>query len=132
MIRRTVLAAFLGLLAVFAVAAPAGAQADWELLGARTVTITADQDTIPVTAAQGIFSAVGIVVRGNDLFVNTVRIVFGNGQTQDVAVGNVIPQGERRVLDLVGNNRIITAVVINYQRPLNFRGDTIVEVFGRR
>ena len=49
-----------------------------------------------------------------------------------MAVGNVIPQGERRVLDLVGNNRIITAIVINYQRPLNFRGDTIVEVFGRR
>lgn len=130
--RRTVLAAFLGLLTTLAVAGPAASQADWELLGARTVTITADQDTIPVTAAQGIFSAVGLIVRGNDLFVDSIRIVFGNGETQDVAIGTLVPQGERRVLDLVGNNRIITAIVINYQRPLNFRGETIVEIFGRR
>jgi hypothetical protein len=130
--RRTILAAFLGLLTTLAVAGPAASQAEWELLGTRTVTITADQDTIPVTAAQGIFSAVGIIVRGNDLFVDSIRIVFGNGETQDVAIGTLVPQGERRVLDLVGNNRIITAIVINYQRPLNFRGETIVEIFGRR
>jgi len=124
--------AFVGLLALFALAGPAASQAEWELLGTRAVSMTADQDTIPVTAAEGVFSAVGIIVRGNSLFVRSVRVVFGNGQTQDVAVGDLIPQGERRVLDLVGNNRIITSIVIDYRRPANFRGETIVEFLGRR
>lgn len=132
MIRRRFLGFLAGLLVAAGVIGPTTAQPNWVLLGARTVNILIEQDTIPVTLSEGLFTAIGIRVRGNDLYVSSVRINFGNGESQDRVIDANVPQGGERVLDLVGNTRVVSSITLSYRRPINLQGDTIVEIWGRR
>jgi hypothetical protein len=104
----------------------------WEKLGSRVVNLRGDHDEIPVTAMDGFFSKVKFVVRGADIFVHNVKIVFGNGESKNIPVNKVITQGTHsRVIDLPGNKRIIRKVVMNYKRIPNFKGKAIVNVWGK-
>jgi hypothetical protein len=131
--RRRFLPALAGIVLLCGLGGAALAQVQWVQLGVRTVNILIDQDTIPVTAAEGTFDRLGFRVRGTDLFVFSVRINFGNGDVQEIAIGETIPQGDQmREIDLTGNNRIIASIVLTYTRPVNFAGATVVEIWGRR
>lgn len=104
----------------------------WERLGMRNVNLRGDHDEIPVTAKEGFFTKVKFVVRGADIWVKNVRIVFGNGESKNIKVGRKMLQGqESPVIDLPGNRRVIKKIVMNYKKIPNFKGKATVVVWGK-
>lgn len=105
----------------------------WVLLGTRTVNFRIDRDVIRVGRAKGRFRRIRLVVRQNAVNFLDLKVVFGNGQIQDVRIRRVIPAGGRtRVIDLAGGRRFIRAVRMVYRSNPNFRGRAVVQVWGRR
>lgn len=127
------------LLMLFAITAPelsahhpAHRAGRWEKLGQRKVNFAMDRDVIMVTAAEGSFKALQLKVKGAPIDLNRVVVHYRNGQTQVLNVRRTIPRGgQTRVLDLPGNNRIITKVVFVYDTRNRARRRATVELWGR-
>ncbi|MFZ1775040.1 MAG: hypothetical protein WAT78_13905 [Rhizobiaceae bacterium] len=133
MFRRDFLTAMAGLAALPLL--PSAAQAaSWVKLGERNVNPVADHDRIHVGAGAGDFSHIRIKVRGNDLFLYDLDVRFSNGGHQDVPVRFMIPQGgQTRAVNLEGSaDRNIKWVDFNYGKPVNWRGATWIELWGKR
>ena len=93
----------------------ASAEPGWEKLGERAVNFGADRDTIMVTAAEGRFRKIRLHVRDRAITIADVKVHFGNGGVQDVAVRAVIQKGgNTRAIDLDGGARVIKKVVFVY------------------
>lgn len=104
----------------------------WEKLGARTVTMTADHDEILVTANEGIFTAIQLRILKAPIHITNINIIFGNGDNENVVLDQNYPAGsETRVIDLVGNKRIIRKVNINYRSVPTQKGRAVVTLWGR-
>lgn len=136
MLRRTFLAGLACVTGSLALVAPADAQRPgkprWELLGTQEVGFVVDKDVVRVGRKEGRFSAIQLRVKGNDVHFMDLKVVYGNGQTEDVAIRAQIREGgETRVIDLKGERRVIREVQMVYRRKPNFRGKARVEVWGR-
>ena len=130
---RKILLVAAGLIVWLLAGAPTVAQVQWERLGVGTLDVTEVQRTIPLPTASGLYTAISLRVGGNDLFVERVRLVYADGGTRDLELGLVVPEvGTAPEIELVGHNRIVTAVVLTYRRPANVMSTTVVEVWGRR
>lgn len=107
-------------------------RAGWERLGARRVNYGLDRDEIFVTAKDGIFSALKIKVKRGGINMHKLVVHYGNGQTDEIELRqNFAPGSESRVLDLVGNKRIIQKVVFWYDTKNIARRRGVVELWGR-
>lgn len=103
----------------------------WELLGSQRVGFTVDRDIIRVGRKEGRFRAIQLRVRGNDVHVMDLKVIYANGQADDIQVRSEIREGTRtRPLDLKGDRRAIREVQMVYRRKANFRGKAVVEVWG--
>lgn len=124
-----------GVLAVAWLLVGAGlAQAgSWEVLGERKVNFRLDRDVIPVTRAEGRFNAIKLSVHHSGVRMIDLKVHFGNGEVQDVAIRKFIPAGgETRVIDLRGGPRVIKKVVFVYKTPRGTRpGRALVRLHGR-
>lgn len=104
----------------------------WELLGERTVTDKADHDVLPVTAARGTFRSLKLEVRGRAVQFHSVKIHFGDGETQEVELRDVIPAGgESRVIDVEGRDRVIRSIELRYDAQSLLGKKAVVKVYGR-
>lgn len=104
----------------------------WELLGERTVTDKADHDVLPVTAARGTFRSLKLEVKGRAVQFHSVKIHFGDGETQDVELRDVIPAGgESRVIDIEGRDRVVRSVEFHYDTQSLLGKKAVVKVYGR-
>jgi hypothetical protein len=62
-------------------------------------------------------------VRGADVEVLDLRVIYANGEPDDIPVRHLIRQGERtRPLDLRGRERAIDRVDMTYRTIPNFKG----------
>jgi hypothetical protein len=103
-----------------------------EQLGCRAVGFVNDTDVIPVGKDAGRYKAVQLRVRGNDIEMRDLKIVYGNGEVDDVQVRSRIAQGgETRWIDLKGNKRFIKQVVMTYASRPSFKGQATVCVHAR-
>lgn len=90
-------------------------QQTWVKLGDRTVNHAVDRDEIKVTIKDGVFKKIKLKVKHRKVTFRDVKVHFANGDVQDVKLRRQIPAGgETRVIDLEGNNRVITKVVFWY------------------
>jgi hypothetical protein len=104
---------------------------DWELLGSRKVGLFADHDSVEVGHGEGKFRKIKLRVRGNDIEFYDLKVVYGNGEVDDISVREKIREGsETRPLDLRGRDRVIRRIEMSYGRMPNFRGSATVEVWG--
>lgn len=88
----------------------------WEVLGKRTVNMKADHDVIMVTAKEGRFNKVKFKVTKAPIYVKNVKIVFGNGSSENHVINRAIKKGTlTRAINLKGKNRIIKKIVLNYK-----------------
>ena len=102
----------------------------WEMLGQRTVTDRVDHDTI-AAGRQGTFRALKIRVEGRAVQFRDVKIHFANGDTQDVALRNVIPAGgESRVIDIEGRDRAVRSIDVWYDTQSLAGRKAVVKVYG--
>jgi hypothetical protein len=130
--RRMFLGVAAALILSIAVSGSASALTQWQLLGSREVDITAQQDTIPVTILEGVFTHIRLTVLGNTLRIFDFTVVYGDGASENFHVRARIPAGgSTRDIALAGGTRIIHSVELTYRRPL-LGGPTTVEVWGGR
>lgn len=105
----------------------------WVKLGERIVNFRADHDEILVTGERGAFRAVKLRVLRAPIFLNSVAITYGNGNTHRVNVNKRIPAGsETRPLNLPGEARIIRKVAFNYRTGPAAKVKATMVLLGRR
>lgn len=104
----------------------------WEKLGQRQVNFRIDRDVIMIGAREGSFKALQFKVTGGAIDLTRVIVHYRNGEEQVLNVRQSIPRGgQSRVLDLPGNNRIITKVVFVYDTRNRSRRRATVALWGR-
>ena len=105
---------------------------DWELLGSQAVGFIADRDVVQVGRQDGDFSKIQLRVKNNDIEILDLKVVYGNGQMDDIRVReNIRAGGKTRVIDLKGGERFIRNVQLVYRSRPSFKGQAVVEVWGR-
>lgn len=104
----------------------------WEKLGSRVVTMTADHDEIVVTATEGVYTAIQLRILKAPIHLLNINIIFGNGDNENIVFDKLFTAGsETRVVDLVGNKRIIKKVNLNYKSAPTQKGRAVVSLWGR-
>ncbi|MBO0763653.1 MAG: hypothetical protein J2P50_03545 [Hyphomicrobiaceae bacterium] len=105
---------------------------EWSELGCQRVSLFGvDHDTVRVGRRDGRFKSIRLHVRGADINILDLKVVYGNGEPDHVPVRAVIRQGERtRPLELRGWERVINRVDMTYITIPNFKGQATVCVEG--
>lgn len=104
----------------------------WELLGRQTVGFIVDRDVVQVGRQDGDFRKIQLRVKNNDIEILDLKVVYGNGQMDDIRVREKIRAGgQTRAIDLKGGDRFIRNVQLVYRSKPSFKGQAVVEVWGR-
>jgi hypothetical protein len=100
----------------------------WTQLGCQQVSfIGRDRDSIRVGRREGRFKAIRLAARGNDVEMLDLKVIYANGEPDDIQVRSVIRQGSQtRPLDLRGHERAIQQIDMVYRSRPNFRGQATV------
>jgi len=105
----------------------------WKFLGERWVKDSLDHDVITVTATQGDFRALKLLVKGHAVHFLDAKVHFANGTSQDLSIRAVIPAGgQTRLLDLVGTERVIQRVEFWYEANSVGHGGARIRLYGIR
>ncbi len=127
-------ALFAGVLVMLgAMATGASAQGDgWVDLGCRTVSFSVDRDVLRVGRKEGRFKAIRLRARGGNVEILDLKVIYANGEPEDIQVRHVLRRGERTPpSDLRGWERAISRVEMFYRALPNYRGrDAVVCVEG--
>lgn len=101
------------------------------LFGAQYVGFGVDRDVIRVGSEIGKFQRIRLRVLDNDIFINELKIVYANGETDTLAVNANVPKNSRtNWIDLKGD-RFIKEIQMVYRSKPSFRGQARIEVFGQ-
>ena len=104
----------------------------WEKLGQRKVNFKVDRDEIFVGRFEGFFDALQVKVKNGPINMHRMIVNFRNGQTTEIELRNNFEAGsESRVIDLPGNNRIITTIVFWYDTKGFANSKAVLEIWGR-
>ncbi len=100
----------------------------WVELGCQQVSfIGKDRDSIKVGRSEGRFKAIKLAARGNDVEMLDLKVIYANGEPDDIPVRSLIRAGrETNALDLKGRDRAIDRIDMVYRSRPNFRGQATV------
>jgi hypothetical protein len=101
---------------------------DWVQLGCQQVSFRGrDRDTIQVGRREGRFRAIRLAARGNDIEILDLKVVYANGNPDDLDVRRMLRSGDRtQQLDLRGRDRAIQRIDMVYRQRPDFRGRATV------
>jgi hypothetical protein len=105
-----------------------GGDGEWTDLGCKRVSLFGvDRDSIDVGRREGRFRAIRLQVKGADIQMLDLKVVYGNGEPDHIPVRALIREGQRtRPLDLRGRGRIIDRIDLTYVTVPNFKGQARV------
>lgn len=105
----------------------------WEVLGTMTVSDAKDHDVLAVTGRKGTFRSFKLEVLDRAVQFRSVKLHFANGESQDVALREVIPAGgESRAIDVEGaGDRVIRTIELAYDAQSLGGKRARVRVYGR-
>ncbi len=127
---RTVIAA----LAVLLLSAGASSAGEWVRLGDRNVGFLNDHDTIHVGGHDGRFVRLKLIIRRNDIMLNSVKVIFGNHEEEVIPFEQHIRDGGEAVIPLphgFREGRFIREVELHYHSRPDFRGEALAELWGK-
>jgi hypothetical protein len=107
---------------------------EWMRLGDRRVGFLNDRDVIHVGRRDGRFTRLKLLVRGNDIKLISIKVVFGNGEVEDVIFDRHIRDGGEAVIELPHGwreGRFIRDVELRYHSRPDFRGEALAELWGQ-
>ncbi len=112
-------------------AAPGSVTAGGDVLfGVQNVGFGIDRDVIKIGREFGKFDKIRLRVLDNDLYLNEMRVIYSEGETDILAVGANVPANSRtKWFDLKGD-RFIREIQLVYKSRPGFRGQARVEVYG--
>jgi hypothetical protein len=98
-----------------------GGGRDWVELGCEQVSLIGkDRDSVRVGRREGRFKSIRLHVRGADVELIDVKVIYANGEPDDIPVKHHLREGERtRPLDLRGWERAIDRVDLVYRTQFN-------------
>lgn len=100
------------------------------LFGTATVGFGVDRDVIRIGESIGKFDRIRFRVLDQDIFVRSLRVVYANGEIDEVAYNSDVKANSRtRWIPLKGD-RFIKEIQMVYNSRPNFRGRAFVEVYG--
>ena len=112
---RRMKSALLALTLGFTALSGTAAMAKEDVLGTVNFENKAQRDVINVGAREGQFKAIRFEVRQSNVEVLDLRVVYGNGQTEDIKVRLKFKAGSSsRVIDLAGGKRAIKQIIVTY------------------
>lgn len=87
---------------------------DWELLGATRIGgYGFDRDEIDVGTSKGRFEKIRVRARSSGVYIRDLRVVFGNGEAQDIRLGDRLREGSVSApIDLAGGERLIKHIEV--------------------
>ena len=89
----------------------------WDFLGDAQIDGTRDHDRIQVKRRDGVFHTIQLRVSGDPIFLDRVVVHFGDGTSEELAVGDRIWPGRRnRVMGLAGKPHTVESVELWYYR----------------
>lgn len=89
---------------------------DWEPLGSAQIGTRLERDVIEVGRREGRFQSVGFTVTGGEARIEDLKIVYGNGQSEELRVREVFKPGTRsRPIDLGRGGELIQRIEISYR-----------------
>lgn len=121
-------------LAVILFSAGASSAREWVRLGDRHVGFISDHDTIQVGRHDGRFKRLKLIVRKNDIDLNSIKVLFGNGEVEDIVFQQHIRDGGEAVINLKSpwhEGRFIRGVELHYHSRPSFRGEAVAELWGQ-
>lgn len=108
-----------------------GGRDGWKLLGARRVSFRLEKEVLDVGRAAGRIDNIRLRARGNDIFVDEVRVVFDRGDAQDIDVGERVAEGsDTRPVALGRGGRFIERIEILARERPSLRRRGVIEVYG--
>lgn len=114
---------------VLAALSPAAipAQAGEQLIGTAVYEQRPQRDVVEVGAREGAFKAIRFEVKGSDVEVLDLKIVYGSGAAEDIRVRQSFKAGSSsRVIDLTGRSRAIRQIIVTYVA----KGPARIQFFG--
>lgn len=101
------------------------------MFGYQNVGFGIDRDVIKVGGEIGKFDRVRLRVLGNDVHLNTLKVVYMDGTEQDLAVDADIRANTRTSWLEVQGDKFIREIQMNYRSKPNFKGQARIEVTGQ-
>jgi hypothetical protein len=100
------------------------------LFGAQNVGFIADRDVIRVGSEIGKFSRIRLRVLENDITLREMKVVYANGESEDVVINADIKRDTRTRWFPVKGNQFIKEVQLAYNSRPSFKGQARIEVLG--
>jgi hypothetical protein len=100
------------------------------MFGYQNVGFGIDRDVIKVGGDLGKFHRIRLRVLGNDVHVNALRVVFVDGQEQNLAVDADLKANSRSQWFEINGDRFIREIQMTYRSHPNLQGQARVEVTG--
>ena len=86
-----------------------------QLLGTASFQARVQHDTVDVGGREGTFRAMRMEVHGSDVEVLDLKVIYGNGAPDDIALRQTFKAGSSsRVIDLKGAGRFIKQIIVTY------------------
>jgi hypothetical protein len=103
----------------------------WELIAERSVRLISERDIIPVGGRKQ-YARLKLKVKQTGIQVLGMTIRLASGRTINPPLSSYIPKnGESRVIDLPGKDRVITSVTLIYKSRPGSRDRAIVQLYGK-
>ena len=114
-----------------------GHRGEWISMGRhRADMFKPTVSTYEIGRDKGRFHMIRLRVLKHDVKIKSVRVVFGNGQEQDIPIRGRIHDGaysnEIALNNHRGRGRFVQAVVVRHKSRINFKGPGATEVWLRR
>jgi hypothetical protein len=101
------------------------------MFGYQNVGFGIDRDVIKVGGEIGKFDYVRLRVLGNDVHLNTLKVVYMDGTEQDLAVDADIRANTRTSWLDVDGEKFIREIQMSYRSKPNFKGQARIEITGQ-
>ena len=101
------------------------------LFGTQYVGFGVDRDVIRVGAEIGKFDKVRFRVLDNDIFIKDLKIVYVNGESDDLVVNADVKANSRTAWFNLKGDRFIKEVQMVYRSKPSFKGQARIEVLGQ-
>ena len=102
------------------------------MFGYQDVGFLVDKDVIKVGGNIGKFDRIRMRVLKNDVHLNSVKIVYLDGESEDVAVdADIKANTKTKWIELKNADRFIKEIQLSYRSKANFKGQARIEVTGQ-
>ncbi len=101
------------------------------MFGYQNVGFGIDRDVIKVGGEVGKFDRIRLRVLGNDVHLNSLKVLYMDGTTQDLAVDADIRSNMRTSWMEIDGGKFIREIQMSYRSKPNFKGQARIEVTGQ-